>query len=241
MKIYTVLGRGKYHPVYGEDFILYQRLNDAVFVAAVMDGCSSGKESFFASALYGKSIRKSLFTLRQACVSEKNGPKSIDVPSFILRQLFDDLQKSMKLLALGLDEVLSTLLLLVLDIKNKSASVTISGDGLIACNGEIYEIDQQNVPDYMAYHIGLGFEKWLKNHTKQFDFKKIRDISISTDGVSKIINIPPATEKKSNAIEQLLIKTPDDDEGVLQNRFDLWINSGEYIAYDDVGIIRTIL
>ena len=59
MKIYTHLSSGKYHPVYGEDFLYYQLLRKKFLVGAVMDGCSSGKESYFASSLYGKSLRKS--------------------------------------------------------------------------------------------------------------------------------------------------------------------------------------
>ncbi len=241
MNIYTVLGRGKYHPVYGEDFILYQHVSDTVLVAAVMDGCSSGQESFFASALYGKSIRKTLYALRQAVASEKKAPKTKAALILILRQLFVDLQKSMELLSLDLDEVLSTLLLMVLDIKRKSARVVVSGDGLIACNGEIYEIDQQNTPDYMAYHIDVGFEEWLKKHTRHFEFDKINDISISTDGVTKIVSFPPAIGKQTSPVEHLLIQPAPADEKSLQSMFDLWGESGEYLAYDDVGIIRIVL
>ena len=240
MKIYTVLGRGKYHPVYGEDFILYDYIDGNMLIAAVMDGCSSGRESFFASALYGKSIRKSLKMLQKTSFVKATPGDAASILTSILQQLFDDLQKTMNLLALDLEEILTTLTLMALDLKQMSAQVIMSGDGLVACNGQVHEIDQQNVPDYMAYHLDLGYEKWLKNHTDHFEFENIRDISISTDGATKIVAMPPTTEKQAAPLRQLLLEGPGEGPNALQAMFDLWANSGEYVIYDDVGIIRVV-
>lgn len=103
-----------------------------------MDGCSSGKESYFASTLYGKSLHKSC----RALLNMKEIRPDFDlelmdkkaVGSFILIQLFEDIKKIKRTLFLDIKEILSTLILLVFDLKDNSAWINVSGDGLLVCN-----------------------------------------------------------------------------------------------------------
>lgn len=58
MKIYSALKIGEFHPVFCEDFNVVEKLSENWMLIAVMDGCSSGKDSHFASALFGEIIKK---------------------------------------------------------------------------------------------------------------------------------------------------------------------------------------
>jgi len=58
MKIYSFLQIGDYHQNHCEDFFLSYSISDEKHLLAVMDGCSSGTNSFFASALFGKILKK---------------------------------------------------------------------------------------------------------------------------------------------------------------------------------------
>ena len=60
MKIYQVLQIGDHHVNYCEDYTLVVEIGNNHFLAAVMDGCSMGKESYFAATLVGKILRKSI-------------------------------------------------------------------------------------------------------------------------------------------------------------------------------------
>lgn len=244
MKTYTHLSAGKYHPISGEDFLYQHFLGENFIVGAVMDGCSSGKDSYFASTLYGKSLHKSCRALpnmkeiKPDFDLEKLDKESIG--SFILAQLFEDIKKIRRTLFLDVEEILSTLILMVFDVRNNSAWINISGDGLVVYNGTVKEIDQNNMPDYLSYHLDIRFEDWIKNHTQTMELDEVRDISISTDGIMKL---KPADNNcvKIDPVEYLLIQHPDDKpENYLNALHRNLLSNLNYISYDDMGIIRLI-
>ena len=97
MKIYSHISSGKYHPVHGEDHLFYEQLTDDIVVAAVMDGCSSGTESHFASASYVKSLRKACKMLpnMKEIFPEMSLERMTeeDIGVYLLKQLFEDMKK----------------------------------------------------------------------------------------------------------------------------------------------------
>ena len=60
MTIYTLNKTGQFHKTHTEDHVITLELGNEWIVGAVMDGCSSGRESYFASTLFGKIIQKSV-------------------------------------------------------------------------------------------------------------------------------------------------------------------------------------
>ena len=245
MKIYQLNETGKLHKTHTEDYVMTENINGDWIIAAVFDGCSSGKESFFASVLYGKILRKSCKILP---VLESNKPECslqrVDgsfIGRFLLNQVFEDLKKSHHLLGTELTEILSTIILLVYNKSGRSAWINISGDGLIVHDKIIEEIDQQNVPDYLAYHIDIPFDEWIEKYTKTFTFKNQSDISISTDGISKFYSI---TEKRQRAIDPayylLIDRTLKDADNMLEEKFKILKEVHGLIPYDDLGIVRII-
>lgn len=210
-----------------------------------MDGCSSGVESYFASALYSKSVKKScqiLPDLKQVLPDldvERMGRE--EVGRFILGQLFEDIKKIRKNLLLNIDEMLSTIVLMVYDLKENTAWINISGDGLVVNNGILHEIDQHNMPDYLAYHLDVKFDKWLEKQTQTFAFENIRDISISTDGLMKLKKNPQRISQNVDIIDEFLIHEPKgSEERALFNTFLSLTEEEKYISYDDIGVIRLV-
>ena len=245
MKIYQLNKTGRLHDTHTEDYVAVQKVSTEWIIAGVFDGCSSGKESFFASALYGKILRKSskmlplLRNKRPEFDLEKTDASYIG--KFILNQLFDDLKKAHHLLGTELREILSTIILMVYSRSNKSAWVNISGDGFIIHNKEIKEIDQNNIPDYMAYHLDIEFDQWINAFSKSFSFENQSDISISTDGISKFYSITEKRQRSIDPVHFLLIddKWKDSDD-MLEKKFHILKNEHGLFPYDDLGMVRII-
>lgn len=245
MNIYNLLASGEFHPINGEDFQYHQYIGQKWLIAGVMDGCSSGKESQFASLLYGKSLRKSCRMLPDM----KNISEDFDVDfmekevitSFLLGQLFEDVKKMKKALFLDLEEILSTIILMVYDVQDHAAMINVSGDGVIVCNKAVEEIDQNNIPDYLGYHLDVKFEEWYKNHTKTLEFDHINDISISTDGIGKLRPNSLLKSKSIDPIDYFLVQSPGgSSQQMLYNKYINLLENEHYIAYDDISIIRLI-
>ena len=58
MKFYELSHIGEFHVNYNEDFMVSEEAGKSRKMIAVMDGCSSGTDSHFASTLIGKLLRK---------------------------------------------------------------------------------------------------------------------------------------------------------------------------------------
>jgi hypothetical protein len=245
MKIQTLLYPGKYHPVYCEDHLLYHHLGNEWFVGGVMDGCSSGEESHFASALYVKSTRKACRQISDAMVHpDQNSHFTAGHEAIrrrILYTLFEDMQQIRTDLSLDMTEMLSTLLLLVYRIRDRSAWINVSGDGLVFNDGERTEIDQDNMPDYLAFHLDTDVEYWYHQHTATFTFSDVRDLTISTDGLLKLY---PGPFERSIVKEPVEFLIGQDTAGAggeaLQQRLTELLHRHGYIPFDDIGVLRIL-
>ena len=58
MKFYELSHIGEFHVNHNEDFLVLEEAGSTRKLIAVMDGCSSGTDSYFASTLIGKLLRK---------------------------------------------------------------------------------------------------------------------------------------------------------------------------------------
>ncbi len=245
MKISTLLHRGIHHKNFNEDFLYTCSLSKDIIVCAVMDGCSSAKDSQFTSALYAKSLNKSSRMLPQMKeimeVFDLNTMALDSIAEFFLKQLFEDLKRAKKLFFLEREELLSTIVLLVIDKKKRNACIKMSGDGIFAVNDEITEIDQNNIPNFLGYHLDSSFEDVKDTEIQSWSFKEVRDISISTDGIDKLRK---GTKNKNAYVdprEVFLIGKPDSFEDCfLQNEYQDLVNKG-FIPHDDIGMIRLII
>ena len=243
MEILTLHQRGIHHQNFNEDFLYTYNLSEEIIVAAVMDGCSSAKDSQFTSVLYAKSLHKSSRMLPQM----KEIVEDFDletmglegIAEFFMNQLFEDLKRTKKLFFLETKEILSTIVLMVYDNKRKKACIKMSGDGLFAVNGEITEVDQNNIPNFLGYHLNRKFDDIKRKEIETWSFVDVRDISISTDGIDKLM---VSEKKKSNASprEQLLVGKPlGNKEEFFKDKYSSFVENG-FIPKDDIAIIRVI-
>ncbi len=237
MKIFTIKGIGRQHPLHTEDHLFSKQINDRWFIGAVMDGCSSAVESYFPSTLYAKSLAKS--TSRMLLNGDSSGKA---IGEELLRNVMNDLGIVRETLGLGLDEILATMLLMVVDLEKTEAHVWAAGDGYIICDGQITEIDHRNTPDYPAYHLQKPFEEWLRKHTTYHNFTAFKDLTISSDGIGKIIKNPMISGLNVSPLDYLLLEKPQmGSDQVLQKKYEALINQHGYMPYDDVSALRLLM
>lgn len=100
-----------------------------------------------------------------------------------LRRLFQELGQLKNQLYLDQTELLSTLILGLVDRKQRAAEILIVGDGLVVGNGQFYEYEQDDRPDYLGYHLAEDFPAWYEKQTQRLRLSNLFDLSIATDGV----------------------------------------------------------
>jgi hypothetical protein len=183
MKTYKFLAIGKHHVNFCEDYLCTYDLSDSISINAVIDGCSSANESYFAATLIGKIIKK--IAIEQQYKNWLNFNKIGSLATYlksITKQIFDELLAIKNQLLLEQIDLLATILILIVDKKTNTAILLAVGDGLVCCDGILEEFEYENKPDYLAYHLNEDFESWYNLQTvRQFD--NFQDISICTDGI----------------------------------------------------------
>ena len=245
MKKYELSKIGAFHTNHNEDASAITEIGEHRLLIAVMDGCSMGKESHFVSTLMAKLLRKigKEFSYREFV--EKIERTNNEYLKEIMNRLFQEMRQLKNQLLLEREEVLSTLILGVLDTQEKKIELITVGDGLICCNGKLYEYEQEDKPDYLGYHLTEDFNTWFQSQTQKLSLTNINDLSISTDGIftfknfdgkaydnieeEEIINLL-LMDRSAENIENILHKTTAE----IENKFGLKPS-------DDLTIIRIIL
>lgn len=245
IQIYSLLKKGALHPVYCEDFQIAIQLDDDFSVFAVMDGCTSGTDSHFASALTGKILNKASKLVYHPNVWPQIGMKDIPKPkgakglaSFLLYFLFEEMRRTRNEMILDVDEMLSTVLLLVYDRKQDQAFITAKGDGFVSINGEVHTIDEYNAPRYPAMYLDRPYAEWVEMQQYDFWVQAPRDLSISTDGVESYLlpNLKP--DEQTDSVKLMLSEDlTGEKEDVLERRHKV-LKSKSLRPIDDVSIIR---
>lgn len=229
--------KGAMHTDHNEDAFYMKQISDRWFIAAVMDGCSSGVDSHFASALYAKIIRKVCKTLPQIelmQVSSGVGEFSVQtIGELILSQLYEESKSMQKIFMAEVIEMLSTVILAVYNMERKELWINSSGDGLFEVNGNITVIDQNNMPDFMAYHYKSSYQEWINNHTQTHEFNNVESFSISTDGVQKFF------KPKSKEFEVVDMKERVLGTNVMLSELLEQLKEKEYLVpFDDFTVVN---
>ncbi len=244
MKIYSVLQIGEYHLNHCEDYLFVGDIGDDKTLCAVMDGCTMGTDSYFVSTLIGRLLRK---------ISIEKGYKELyhlecdlgieDYLKSICKDLFTGLNKIKNELMLGHKEMLSTLIILLVNKKENKGIVLVIGDGLVSINGEITEFDHDNKPDYIGFHLNEDFETWFNLQKQKITCNNILDISIATDGIFMFTPVKKSIEtEKIDPIHFLLIdKEKEEDEDMLALKLKHLEHHFGLKPTDDLAMIRIIM
>jgi len=241
MKIYSVVKKGELHPVYCEDFLVSTYVGECYYLGAVLDGCSSGEDSHFASALMGKLLKKIGKDIsQQERLLFENPPLSAeDIAIKMLKKMFWELRDARKHLGLTNVEILSTLILMVYDENQKQAFIIAIGDGMVAIDGKVTEIDQDNMPDYMAYHLNHSFDQWFQKQEHIYRVNNPQEISIATDGVDTFRSHKTDNPADFNPVDFLLLDNSlDTTQNMLTRKTNILHKKYGYLPADDISIIR---
>lgn len=237
MKVYTTIQRGYQHKHFCEDFFL-ATANENWFFGVVSDGCSSGLDSHFASALTCKLLKKQIRALKLSPTQTAR-----EVALMLLHNFMADLHQTAKTLDLEILELLATLLLVVHDADKNVSFIVALGDGAIAIDDQIYEIDQDNTPNYPAFYLAESKESldiyFLKHY---FEATNAKQIAIATDGVFSFNNerINAETDKSANAHYLLVDDSLQNINNMLNRKINILQLKQNLSPADDIAIVRLI-
>lgn len=240
-QIHSILQIGSFHTNFCEDFLIYQPISPNIQVLAVMDGCTMGKESMFASLIAGKILRKICKTMFYQDLIQSISDDLENVLQQILKELFQELKHQKNRLLLETEELLSTLIISIIDIKNQETLCLVVGDGCIYCNEKIYEYEQNNKPDYLGYHLHKNFEEWYISQNQKIRIKDIQNIAICTDGIFSFQKQKESIIEKTEA-DFINFLLSDNKDFSLPNFFEKKLRFIEqkwlYNLTDDLAIVR---
>jgi len=243
MKIHATLHIGSFHLNHCEDHQIIASIGQGGYLVAVMDGCTMGEDSVFAAVLLGKILKN---IARKYDYLAFRNPEPMDLKSSlkeILREVFTELKSIKNQLGINTNELLSTLILGIIEEASQDAELIVLGDGLICVDGKYSEYEQGDKPDYPAYHLNEDFDEWYQSQTQFLSVKAFSDLSICTDGIYTFRNfLNPQDQKSETAIKTFLFE---DREGIENDLFldtkiltlkDEWRHS----PGDDIAIVRII-
>ncbi|MFK8010136.1 MAG: protein phosphatase 2C domain-containing protein [Saprospiraceae bacterium] len=242
MNRYEIIQIGEHHTNYCEDYVLTASLGEDKILCTVMDGCTMATESYFASTLIGKIFRKIAKEISYKSFLEK---KEIEIDVLlekIVEQLFHELRNLKNILFLEKEELLSTLLIGVIDKESQSGEFLAIGDGMFCIDGKIIEFEQDNKPDYFGYHLEEDFEKWYTSQKQRISAEQIQDLSICTDGIFTFQKFDNQKYQSAENVIDFLLKDKDgfENKNMLKKKvFEIEKNWG-LKPTDDLGIIRII-
>lgn len=232
------------HDLHCEDnFFIFE--NGEKIIGAVLDGCSSGKDAWWASKLISNILSK----IQQ----EWNDFSAITTDSSlwdayvneILFQTSLKIRDIVKVLDVDWESLLSTIVFFVYDKENEQLYVKFIGDGVffVKKDGEWYDIEnnENNMPLYLGYYFdkeNKSLMNFIQSRRTELVYG-VEEFSISSDGIYSFSNIKEKELKQSIPIEFLIKEdlTFRKLKHELGRKFNMLADSG-WIINDDLTIIK---
>jgi len=199
-----------------QDFCKVVQTED-ITIGIVCDGCSSGKFSEVGSTLIGYYVLQ--------CLREYSYESDVELELFVQNKLIKFLDDLMNLMQFKDDDrvhfvencLSSTVIFCV--IKGDYVYIGHCGDGIYIVNrgekSEVVNIDQDNLPHYLAYHcvppealMGIDLLKGIS--VQQYNFDDIDSVIIGSDGIEPLLSKNMVTELLHTKGRQL------------QRKFNVW-------------------
>jgi len=243
LKFYSTLNIGAFHTNYCEDFLVNVPITTHQRLIAVLDGCTMGTESVFAAMLYGKALR---IIAKRTYYKEFVSSTSLTIHRNLketLRELFCQIKQIKSQLDLTTHELLSTLILGIVDQVTANVSLITVGDGLIFYDGRIISYDQDDKPDYLGYHLDEDFDSWFDTQQQTLFLSGFKNLSICTDGIFSFKNLKhqPDQKNEQDIIEYLLMDEQYMEyDNFLERKIKMLKDEMNHVVTDDLAIIRMI-
>jgi len=252
MIIKTLLRRGVEHKNYAEDSLVYKDMSNYLY-ACVFDGCSSGKDSHFASALFKKAFNDVTDKLEHILDKTEDGiEKNL---KFLTFQMARKVYETKQLLNLKTDELLSTMIVCVLDKGAQNCMVAAFGDGYFRVddtegfikNTKFAHLDNsENRPNYISYNLDFiqnynDFELWYAAQPEKHYFEDVTNITIASDGLDTFTKFrePKKPEDVVNPVDYFV---KDElflgHEIMLEKKYNLMNSKYCMTNKDDLSLIR---
>ncbi|NOQ70443.1 MAG: stage II sporulation protein E (SpoIIE) [Crocinitomix sp.] len=243
LNVYTTLQIGNFHTNNCEDFFINEKISTNDYVIAVLDGCTMGKESTFAAMLFGKILRKIAKNKFYAELITKELIPIKQQLKDVLSELFEEAKVIKNRLGLEKEELLSTLILGIVNTTTLNAEFLTVGDGLIYVDGQSSHFEQDDKPDYLGYHLHANFENWYADQMQFLSISSFKDLSICTDGIYTFKNFSNKNKQLSEA-EIIAYLLTDKNDIIYPDFLALKIRQLQtelnHILTDDLAIIRLI-
>ncbi len=244
IEILTHTQIGTHHTDHNEDAFVTAEITDHHLLLAVMDGSSTGEDSHFAATLLAKVLRRIARQTNLRTFAERSNPATLELLRETLRTLFTDLSRLKADLDLAETELLSTLILGIVDTDARTAEIIVIGDGVIACNEEIVAFEQDNKPDYLGYHLAEDFEDYWNQLKQRVSATDIQDLALATDGVFSFRPFSHDSYRPVTEDELLTFLLVDRDEGpgeTAYRRKTIYIsNTFGLQASDDLTVVKLV-
>lgn len=233
------------HELHCEDnYYLFEDEN--IIVGAVLDGCSTGINSHWASQTLQYCFKQyeKAFGFNEFITLFSNGWDS-EVNN-ILCEVATALNETKKVLDLTDMNLLSTIVFFVYNKKTKTLYVKFIGDGAFFYkkNNEWYSIenDENNTPLYLGYYCQIPKENLLSFLTTRVTYilDEIEEFAISSDGIFSFKN-------NKSLEEEIQITSPENyliaDESFIKLKHELGkkfigLRNDGWVIKDDLTVIK---
>ena len=145
-------------------------------------------------------------------------------------------------LILEKNELLTTVVFLLVNKSNNTGTVLVIGDGVVSINGTVTEFDQDNKPDYIGYHLSDDFENWYAGLQQKIYITHVKDVSIATDGITTFSPFAiQNVEEDINPVNFLLGgNISGEDEDVLERKLKQLEHVYGLKPTDDLALVRVV-
>lgn len=234
----TLLTRGGSHELHCEDD-LFTFEDNTWIVAAVFDGCSSGIDSHYASTCHKYRLKSSLRSLNQ--YYEENSDLESVSKSLLLDVYIDLHSEDYK----SGEEMLSTIVLLLIHKHTKHFHILFAGDGVCQIGDDIRRIHDSS-GDTVWYistiHKKKDFDEYYDKCPKFKGYELPKEIIISTDGIDSFKDVFGVN--RSDEAYDILFKSDRflQQEIMLKRLYNIMTKSDTPCRnQDDLAIIRIII
>ena len=208
-----------------------------------MDGCTTALESHFASTLVGKILKKICIEKGYKDFIEPDNVYNLEESlKSILKDLLVELKNIKNILMLDSKELLTTVIIMLINKKSEQGLILAIGDGFANVNGKKHEFDQNNKPDYLGFQLSEDFERLYDSLEQKIKFNKLSDVSIATDGIFTFEKLKPSKSKEEiDAIDFLTVESIDHQKSEMLNlKLKKLENTYGLVPTDVFAIVRII-
>lgn len=186
--------RADTHPNHCEDnYFVFE--DDSKVVGAVLDGCSTGNNSHWASQTFAYSLNKIRLETDNFSLFDHAPVRWEESTLEVVNRLRMDIRCSVNVLGLTDMELLTTVVLFVYDKVSKTLYVKFFGDGTIIyrdVDGFKYLTnDEENAPLYLSYFLNISddeFGRYVSSRRTEI-LRGVDEFCICSDGIDSFVNL----------------------------------------------------